>query len=88
MPSSVRLAFHYWRQPQTLNQPNRRVRTRTHGGVGGGSCKASPYPDRFFEQHLRNHIISIRTKGRGGWLYDLALSAYIAAREALILPGG
>jgi len=29
-----------------LNLPNRRVRTRTHGGVGGGSSrKACPYPD-------------------------------------------
>jgi hypothetical protein len=46
MPSSVRLAFHHWRQPQTLNLPNRRVRTRMPGGVGGGSCKASPYPDK------------------------------------------
>ena len=27
------------------DQPNRRVRTRTHGGVGGGSCEAPPYPD-------------------------------------------
>jgi hypothetical protein len=45
MLSSVRLAFHLWRLPQTLNLPNRRVRTRTHGGVGGGSCEASPYPD-------------------------------------------
>src|SRR5215472_10095693 len=45
MPSSVRLAFHPWSRPQTLNLPNRRVRTRTHGGVGGGSCEASPYPD-------------------------------------------
>lgn len=27
------------------DQPNRRVRTRTHGGVGGGSCEAPHYPD-------------------------------------------
>ena len=30
------------------DQPNRRVRTRTHGGVGGGRCEAPPYPDRRF----------------------------------------
>jgi len=28
-----------------LDQPNRRIRTRMYGGVGGGSCKAPPYPD-------------------------------------------
>ena len=29
-----------------LNQPNRRVRTRTHGGVGGaGAARLPPYPD-------------------------------------------
>ena len=28
------------------DQPNRRIRTRTYGGVGGGSCEAPPYPDR------------------------------------------
>ena len=27
------------------DQPNRRIRTRTSGGVGGGSCEAPPYPD-------------------------------------------
>lgn len=26
--------------------PNRPVRTRMPGGVGGGSCEASPYPDQ------------------------------------------
>jgi hypothetical protein len=45
MLSSVRLAFHPWCRPQTLNLPNRCVRTRTHSGVGGGSREASPYPD-------------------------------------------
>ena len=45
MPCSVRLAFRHWLGLQILNLPNRRVRTRTHGGVGGGSCEASPYPD-------------------------------------------
>jgi hypothetical protein len=49
MLCSVRLAFHLWRPPQTLNLPNRRVRTRMHGGVGGGSCEASPYPDSRLE---------------------------------------
>ena len=29
-----------------LDQPNRRIRTRMSGGVGGGSCEATPYPDR------------------------------------------
>ena len=28
-----------------LDQPNRRIRTRMYGGVGGGSCKAPPYPE-------------------------------------------
>ena len=31
--------------PNLPDQPNRRVRTRTHGGVGGGRCEAPPYPD-------------------------------------------
>jgi len=29
-----------------LDQPNRRMRTRMSGGVGGGLCKGAPYPDR------------------------------------------
>jgi len=28
-----------------LKPPNRRVRTRTHGGVGGGTPRGAPYPD-------------------------------------------
>ena len=28
-----------------LDQPNRRMRTRMSGGVGGGLCKGAPYPD-------------------------------------------
>jgi len=31
--------------PILPDQPNRRIRTRTYGGVGGGSCEAPPYPD-------------------------------------------
>ena len=31
-----------WR---VLNLSNRRVRTRMHGGVGGGGREANPYPD-------------------------------------------
>jgi len=50
MPCSVRLAFRHWLGLQILNLPNRRVRTRTHGGVGGGSCEASPYPDKLKSQ--------------------------------------
>ena len=35
-----------WRPGRLLNQPNRRVRTRTHGGVGGaGAVRLPPYPD-------------------------------------------
>jgi hypothetical protein len=30
------------RRQSTLNQPNRRVRTRTHGGVGGVEPRGSP----------------------------------------------
>jgi hypothetical protein len=30
--------------PLRLDPSNRRVRTRTHGGVGGGGRKADPYP--------------------------------------------
>src|SRR6266481_2246255 len=35
--------------PCRIIEPNRRVRTRTHGGVGGGRRKAFPYPD--FSMH-------------------------------------
>lgn len=31
--------------PEILNLPNRRVRTRMHGGAGGGSRKAPSSPD-------------------------------------------
>ena len=36
--------------PRNLNlpdQPNRRLRTRMAGGVGGTPCEGSSYPDRF-----------------------------------------
>ena len=29
----------------TLNPANRRIRTRTYGGVGGEELRGSPYPD-------------------------------------------
>ncbi|MFC1635199.1 hypothetical protein ACFL5Z_10175 [Planctomycetota bacterium] len=29
-----------------LDQPNRRIRTRMSGGVGGGLREEAPYPDR------------------------------------------
>jgi len=34
-PTSTRSVFRHWRHGGSLNQPNRRVRTRTHGGVTG-----------------------------------------------------
>jgi len=38
--------FRHWKPGRKLNQPNRRVRTRTHGGVGGvGAARLPPYPD-------------------------------------------
>ena len=33
------------RPPSPHNQPNRRVRTRMHGGVGGEGPRGSPFPD-------------------------------------------
>ena len=43
--------------PILPDQPNRRVRTRTHGGVGGGRCEAPPYPDTFQYFPLMIHFI-------------------------------
>ena len=44
-PSSPRSAsLPSWRT-RPLNPPNRRIRTRTYGGVGGGGREAPPYPD-------------------------------------------
>ncbi len=31
-----------------LDQPNRRMRTRMSGGVGGGLRKGAPYPDMYY----------------------------------------
>ena len=44
MPTSGRLAYRLWLSDQLLNQPNRRVRTRTHGGVTGKARERSPSP--------------------------------------------
>ena len=41
-PTSTRSAFHIWRSGRLLNQPNRRVRTRTHGGVTGKAREGLP----------------------------------------------
>ena len=42
LPSSPAWVFPVWRPGRTLNQPNRRVRTRTHGGVTGKAREGSP----------------------------------------------
>jgi len=41
-PNSASLPF--LNQPSTLNPPNRRIRTRTCGGVGGGGREPPPIP--------------------------------------------
>ena len=43
-PMPTLLRWDYQNSPfvATLNQPNRRVRTRTHGGVGGAEPRGSP----------------------------------------------
>jgi hypothetical protein len=46
VPSSPRSVSHPSRSQRPLNPSNRRVRTRMHGGVGGGGREADPYPDR------------------------------------------
>src|SRR5674476_984621 len=45
MPISRRLDFRPWSRVETHNQSNRRIRTRTYGGVGGAEERSSPYPD-------------------------------------------
>ena len=35
-----------------LDQPNRRIRTRLYGGVGGRSCEAPSYPDVCWVRHM------------------------------------
>jgi hypothetical protein len=42
MPASPRWDYQNSPFAATLNQPNRRVRTRTHGGVGGVEPRDSP----------------------------------------------
>src|SRR5580658_2935432 len=37
----------------SLNPPNRRIRTRMSGGVGGGGREADPYPD--LDSHMVRH---------------------------------
>ena len=39
------------------DQPNRRIRTRTYGGVVGGSCEAPPYHGRAFFVLLKEFIL-------------------------------
>ncbi len=43
-----------------INLSNRRVRTRTHGGVGGGGREAFPYPD--WASHNNKRVASLRLK--------------------------
>jgi hypothetical protein len=42
MPSSARSASQPWRPNMLLNLPNRRIRTRIYGGVGGAEPRGSP----------------------------------------------
>ncbi len=42
MPSSPRLASQPWQPNVSPSSPNRRIRTRTYGGVGGAEPRGSP----------------------------------------------
>ena len=52
MPSSSRSGSPLSRCARSLHPSNRRVRTRMHGGVGGGGREADPYPDCAFANRL------------------------------------
>jgi hypothetical protein len=41
-PASTMLVCFHWLLLSALNPPNRRVRTRTHGGVGGVASRDAP----------------------------------------------
>ena len=42
-----------------FDQPNRRIRTRTYGGVGGGSCEGRSCPDNVFVLDKGHYIFVI-----------------------------
>src|SRR5215475_2047951 len=46
MPTSTQSDFRDYLTREEHNCPNRRVRNRMHGGVGGRGCKVPSYPDR------------------------------------------
>ncbi|MEA1979300.1 MAG: hypothetical protein U9N80_15530, partial [Chloroflexota bacterium] len=52
---STGMRNHPMRSSALLTWPNRRMRTRMPGGVGGGSREVSPYPD-FFKVRARPEI--------------------------------
>jgi hypothetical protein len=39
-----------------LDQPNRRMRTRMSGGVGGGLSDEAPYPDRKWQREVQETV--------------------------------
>src|SRR5215813_1467171 len=45
MPTSTQSDFRDYLKREKHNCPNRRVRNRMHGGVGGRGCKVPSYPD-------------------------------------------
>src|SRR5215831_9685911 len=45
MPTSTQSDFRDYLTREEHNCPNRRVRNRMHGGVGGRGCKVPSYPD-------------------------------------------
>jgi hypothetical protein len=60
------------------NQPNRRIRTRTYGGVGGEEPRGSPHPDRSADGVVT--VGGVRAKMGETCLADRVHDAGIAAQ--------
>src|SRR4029453_10687161 len=76
-PSSTRLASQTAAPRRVHDQPNRRVRTRTHGGVGGDEPQGSPL------SQLRRGRNRLR-RGPRGWV---GTSGRDGGRKSSILGG-
>src|SRR5262245_708582 len=50
MPTSTQSDFRDYLTREEHNCPNRRVRNRMHGGVGGRGCKVPSYPDQAYNR--------------------------------------
>ena len=70
-----------------LKPPNRRVRTRTHGGVGGGTPRGAPYPDFAAAMKISSASGQLMASPAGSPNFPWLSNRYVIRSFPLPVPG-